>query len=39
MIFAFTPFVVALWTRQAVRGARAVDHHQDGARLFRRRGG
>ena len=36
MIFAFTPFVVALWARQAQRGTRAVDRHQDGARLLRR---
>ena len=39
MIFAFTPFVVALWARQAARGTRAVDRHQDGARLLRCRAG
>ena len=36
MIFAFTPFVVALWARQAARGIGAIDRHQDGARLLRR---
>ena len=36
MIFAFTPFVVALWARQAARGTRAVDHHQNGLWLLRR---
>ena len=35
MIFAFTPFVVALWTRQAARGSEPVDRQQNGARLFR----
>ena len=35
MIFAFTPFIVALWTWQA-GAARALDRHQDGARLLRR---
>ena len=37
MIFAFTPFVVALWTRQAARGTEPSTDQQNGARLFRRR--
>ena len=36
MIFAFTPFIVALWARQAAARPRAIDRHQDGARLLRR---
>ena len=36
MIFAFTPFVLALWTRQAARGREPSTVHQDGARLLRR---
>ena len=35
MIFAFTPFVVALWARQARRGTEPSTAHQDGARLLR----
>ena len=37
MIFAFTPFVLALWKRQAGARPRALDRHQDGVRLLRRR--
>ena len=35
MIFAFTPFIVALWRRQGA--ARAVDRGQDGDRLLAQR--
>ena len=36
MIFAFTPFLVALWAWQARARHRALDGHQDGARVLRR---
>ena len=38
MIFAFTPFVVAWWGRQAAREHGAVDDYQNGAWLFWRHG-
>ncbi len=37
MIFAFTPFVVALVDKAGGARIGAFDRHQDGARLFRRR--
>ncbi len=37
MIFAFTPFILALWTRQATRGREPSTVAQDGVRLLRRR--
>ena len=39
MIFAFTPFVVAFWARQARRGVGALHARQDGAGLLRLRSG
>ena len=37
MIFAFTPFIIALWALAGEARTRAVDRVQDGARLLRRR--
>ena len=36
MIFAFTPFLIALWARQATRGSEPSTVDQDGDRLLRR---
>ena len=36
MIFAFTPFVIALWALAGASRPRAVNRYEDGARLLRR---
>ena len=37
MIFAFTPFILALWRRQSASRPRAFDRRQDGLRLLLQR--
>ncbi len=38
MIFAFTPFIIALWSRQAMARPRALERREDGLRLLLCRG-